>query len=95
MGLLDRPDGGEYFLAGQPVHGLDDEQMAQVRNRLIGFVFQHYHLIDDLTVAENLDLPLSYRDISKAEPDRQFPQVGHRQPIVAADIDAAKQSDPA
>lgn len=60
MGLLDRPDGGEYFLAGQPVHGLDDEQMAQVRNRLIGFVFQQFHLLPRMTAIENAGLPLMY-----------------------------------
>lgn len=60
LGLLDRPDGGEYFLAGQPVHTLSDDQMALVRNRLIGFVFQQFHLLPRMTAVENAALPLIY-----------------------------------
>lgn len=60
LGLLDRPDGGEYFLAGQPVHALSDDQMALVRNRLIGFVFQQFHLLPRMTAVENAALPLIY-----------------------------------
>src|SRR5690606_28892774 len=52
---------------GQPVHELDGRQRQALQRQAIGFIFQHYHLIDDLTVAENLDLPLSYRDIPGSE----------------------------
>jgi macrolide transport system ATP-binding/permease protein len=60
MGLLDRPDSGEYFLAGQAVHDLSDEQMALVRNHLVGFVFQQFHLLPRMTAVENASLPLIY-----------------------------------
>lgn len=60
MGLLDRPDQGQYLLAGQPVEGFSDEQMALVRNRLIGFVFQQFHLLPRMTAIENAGLPLIY-----------------------------------
>lgn len=60
MGLLDRPDSGEFLLAGQPVHNLSDEKMALVRNRLIGFVFQQFHLLPRMTAIENAGLPLIY-----------------------------------
>ncbi len=60
MGLLDKPDAGEFLLAGQPVHNLSDEQMALVRNRLVGFVFQQFHLLPRMTAVENAALPLIY-----------------------------------
>src|SRR5205814_2693538 len=52
---------------GQPVHAMDAKARVALNKRHIGFVFQQYHLIDDLTVAENLDIPLSYRNVRKAE----------------------------
>ncbi len=61
LGLLDTPSGGRYMLAGQDVTSLDASQRAQVRNRQIGFVFQAFNLIGDLTVYENVELPLTYR----------------------------------
>ena len=67
VGMLDGDWKGEYFLAEQAVHKLDNRQRVELHKQYIGFVFQHYHLLDDLTVAENLDLPLSYRDIRKSE----------------------------
>lgn len=67
LGLLDGDFAGEYELAGQPVHGASDKQRKQLARTHIGFIFQHYHLLDDLTVYENLDLPLSYRDVSGSE----------------------------
>jgi putative ABC transport system ATP-binding protein len=69
LGLLDAAWGGEYELIGQPVHLLKQKQRALLAKTHIGFVFQAYHLLDSLTVAENLDLPLSYKDIKRA--DRQ------------------------
>jgi ABC-type lipoprotein export system ATPase subunit len=67
IGMLDSGWTGEYVLAGQPVHKLSPKQRIELNKRYIGFVFQSYHLLDDLTVAENLDVPLSYRNIKRAE----------------------------
>ena len=68
LGLLDEPTSGEYRLAGVPVSDIDAEELARLRNREIGFVFQAFNLIPEMTVAENVGLPLSYRDgVSKAE----------------------------
>jgi ABC-type lipoprotein export system ATPase subunit len=67
IGLMDSDFEGEYRLAGSEVHKLNGKQRQALQRESIGFIFQHYHLIDDLTVAENLDLPLSYRDIKGPE----------------------------
>ena len=67
IGLMDAGFDGQYWLDGQPVHELDGRQRQALQRQAIGFIFQHYHLIDDLTVAENLDLPLFYRDIPGSE----------------------------
>ena len=67
LGLQDTAWSGEYSFDGQPVHQLKPEKRNLLRNANIGFVFQSYHLLDDLTVYENLDLPLSYRDIKASE----------------------------
>ena len=64
LGLLDTPTGGEYLLEGQPVANLDAAERARVRNRQIGFIFQAFNLIGDLTVYENVELPLTYRGLS-------------------------------
>jgi putative ABC transport system ATP-binding protein len=69
LGMLDGAWTGEFDLLGQPIHLMKPKQRAQVAKQNIGFVFQAYHLLDSLTVAENLDLPLSYKDIKRA--DRQ------------------------
>lgn len=67
LGLMDTEFQGEYRLDDQQVDKLGGKQRQALQREAIGFIFQHYHLIDDLTVAENLDLPLSYRDIKGAE----------------------------
>jgi putative ABC transport system ATP-binding protein len=67
LGMLDSTWSGEYYLLGQPVHAMSHKQRIALNKEYIGFVFQQYHLIDDLTVAENLDIPLSYRNIRKSE----------------------------
>ena len=67
IGMLDGAWKGEYYLLDNPVHKLDNRRRAELHKKYIGFVFQQYHLLDNLTVAENLDLPLSYRDIKKTE----------------------------
>ena len=67
LGLLDHAWTGEYELFGESVHKLNARQRADVAKRTIGFVFQQYHLLDSLTVAENLEVPLSYRDMKASE----------------------------
>ena len=67
LGLLDTPTEGEYFLDGQPVAQLTASQRARVRNRQIGFIFQAFNLIGDLTVYENVELPLTYRGMDSGE----------------------------
>ncbi len=63
LGMLDSEWTGEYAFLGQPVHTMPTKRRGELNKQHIGFVFQKYHLIDDLTVRENLDLPLSYRNI--------------------------------
>jgi len=67
LGLLDSPTSGKYELRGEPVENLDFAQRARVRNREIGFIFQSFNLIGDLTVWENVELPLTYRGLTKDE----------------------------
>lgn len=67
LGLLDTPSGGEYMLAGESVARLAAVDRARVRNRQIGFIFQAFNLIGDLTVFENVELPLTYRDMPATE----------------------------
>ncbi|HEV7586647.1 MAG TPA: ABC transporter ATP-binding protein [Longimicrobium sp.] len=67
LGLLDSPTSGEYVLNGHSVARLTADQRAQIRNREIGFIFQAFNLIGDLTVAENVELPLTYRNLPAAE----------------------------
>src|SRR6185312_9379519 len=67
VGMHDSSWTGEYYFLDQPVHKLDKNKRNELRNRNIGFVFQSYHLLDDLTVYENLDIPLSYRNVKKPE----------------------------
>jgi putative ABC transport system ATP-binding protein len=67
LGMHDHGWTGEFFLDKTPVHTLKAKERAALRNEQIGFVFQSYHLLDDLTVYENLDIPLSYRRVNKAE----------------------------
>jgi len=67
IGMLDAGWTGEYHFLGHPVHALRAKERAALNRNNIGFVFQSYHLLDDLTVAENLDLPLSYKNIRASE----------------------------
>src|SRR3954463_12587833 len=67
LGLLDSPTSGSYQLRGEPVEHLDHAKRARVRNREIGFIFQSFNLIGDLTVWENVELPLTYRGLTAAE----------------------------
>ena len=77
LGLLDSEWSGEYHLAGRPVHALKPKERSRLHKENVGFVFQSYHLLDDLTVYENLEIPLSYRDVKKSE----------RQALVADTLD--------
>jgi putative ABC transport system ATP-binding protein len=67
LGMHDHGWSGEYFLGDAAVHHLKAKERAALRNEQIGFVFQQYHLLDDLTVYENLEIPLSYRKVNKSE----------------------------
>jgi putative ABC transport system ATP-binding protein len=67
LGLLDSPTEGTYQLNGKPVQGLSLSERARIRNREIGFIFQSFNLIGDLTVYENVELPLTYRGMNSAE----------------------------
>jgi putative ABC transport system ATP-binding protein len=77
LGLHDSAWTGEYTLMGHPIHRLPAKERSALQKRHIGFVFQSYHLLDNLTVYENIELPLSYRDVKKSE----------RQSIVADVLD--------
>src|SRR5881397_2063186 len=67
LGLLDTPTAGEYLLDGVAVTEMSAAERARIRNRQIGFVFQAFNLIGDLTVLENVALPLTYRDMAPSE----------------------------
>ena len=67
LGLYDHAWEGQYYLLDHPTHRLSPKERAALNKRFVGFVFQQFHLLDDLTVAENLDIPLSYRNIPKSE----------------------------
>ena len=77
IGMLDADWQGEYYLYDSPVHELKSKKRNALNKQYIGFVFQQYHLLDDLTVAENLEIPLSYRNVKRSE----------RQAIVADMLD--------
>jgi putative ABC transport system ATP-binding protein len=77
LGMHDAAWSGEYFFQDQPVHKMGAKQRSELHKRHIGFVFQSYHLLDNLTVYENLEIPLSYRDVGRKE----------RQSIVAETLD--------
>jgi len=77
LGMLDGDWRGEYWLFGEPVHLMKPRARIDLNKRYVGFVFQHYHLLDDLTVYENLEVPLSYRNVKRKD----------RQAIVADTLD--------
>ena len=82
IGMLDGAWKGEYHLLDNAVHKLDNRRRVELHKKYIGFVFQQYHLLDNLTVAENLDLPLSYRDIKKTEREGMVADILDRFQIV-------------
>jgi ABC-type lipoprotein export system ATPase subunit len=67
LGMLDGDWRGEYWLHGEPVHAMKPRQRIELNKRYVGFVFQQYHLLDDLTVYENLEIPLSYRNVKRKD----------------------------
>lgn len=67
IGLLDEPSAGEYFFLDEPVHKLRERKKSEIHKHQIGFVFQAYHLIDELTVYENIETPLLYKGIKSKE----------------------------
>lgn len=77
LGMLDSSWQGEFYFLSEPVHKMKPRDRVELNKRYIGFVFQQYHLLDSLTVYENLDIPLSYRNIKRSE----------RQSIVADSLD--------
>lgn len=83
LGLLDEGWKGEYRLDGQAVHELNRKRRTQLHRETIGFVFQRYHLLEDLTVYENLELPLSYQGVSRRERQARVADVLDRFRIVA------------
>lgn len=67
LGMLDTPSGGEYFFFDEPVHKMSERKLSDLHKSHIGFVFQQYHLIDELTVYENLETPLLYQKLKSKE----------------------------
>jgi putative ABC transport system ATP-binding protein len=80
LGCLDRPTSGEYYLDGELVSSLNDDQLASVRNRKVGFVFQSFNLLSRTTALANVELPLRYAGITKGRTDRA------RQALVAVGL---------
>jgi putative ABC transport system ATP-binding protein len=75
LGMLDGEFGGEYWFDGTAAHSVSNKQRAQLGKENVGFVFQQFHLLDDLTVAENLDIPLSYRNVPRKERDARVAEI--------------------
>ena len=83
LGMLDHDWTGEFYLLGEPVHTLKPKHRVALNKQYMGFVFQQYHLLDDLTVYENLDIPLSYRNVPKKEREALVAEALDRFGIVA------------
>ena len=97
LGLLDTPSDGQYVLDGRPVANLSAADRARVRNRQIGFIFQAFNLIGDLTVYENVELPLTYRGMSAADRKQRVQQalekvgMSHRMKHYPAQLSGGQQ----
>ncbi|MEX2571023.1 MAG: ABC transporter ATP-binding protein [Gemmatimonadota bacterium] len=97
LGLLDTPTSGEYRLVNEPVANLSSSQRAQIRNREIGFIFQAFNLIGDLTVYENVELPLTYRNMPSVERKQRVQEalervgMGHRVSHYPAQLSGGQQ----
>ena len=83
MGMLDEPSSGEYYFTGEPVHAFSERKRTNLHRQYIGFVFQAYHLIEDLTVYENLETPLLYKKVKGAERKSMVAEMLDRFNIVA------------
>ncbi|MEP4487134.1 MAG: ABC transporter ATP-binding protein [Halioglobus sp.] len=75
IGMLDKPTEGEYFFMGENVAGYGESKLSQIRKQNIGFIFQNFNLIDELSVQENIELALLYHDISSKERKQRIAQV--------------------
>ena len=97
LGLLDSPTEGKYWLNGNPVEDLDLSQRARIRNREVGFIFQSFNLIGDLTVFENVELPLTYRGMRSAERKQRVTDalekvgMGHRAKHLPSQLSGGQQ----
>jgi len=97
LGLLDSPSEGSYTLNDQPVANLNFAQRARIRNREVGFIFQSFNLIGDLTVFENVELPLTYRGMSGGEREQRVQEalekvgMGHRTRHYPAQLSGGQQ----
>jgi len=97
LGLLESPTSGTYLLDGKPVSGLSAAERARIRNQRVGFVFQSFNLIGDLTVAENVELPLTYAGLGAAERQRRVSEalervgMGHRRNHFPAQLSGGQQ----
>ena len=97
LGLLDTPSDGHYSLKGEPVAKLTLSQRARVRNREIGFIFQSFNLIGDLTVYENVELPLTYRGMKSADRKKRVTDalervgMGHRAKHLPSQLSGGQQ----
>ncbi len=97
LGLLDSPSGGKYFLNGKDVSQISAAERTRIRNREIGFVFQAFNLIGDLTVYENVELPLTYRNMGGAERKEKTEQalervgMSHRRKHFPAQLSGGQQ----
>ena len=97
LGLLDTPTSGSYTLGGEPVATLKPSQRALLRNRQIGFIFQSFNLIGDLTVFENVELPLTYRGMPSAERRERVKEalervgMGHRAKHLPSQLSGGQQ----
>src|SRR5256885_10917056 len=98
LGLLDTPTAGAFLLDGKPVQDLTPSERAHVRNRHIGFIFQSFNLIGDLTVFENVELPLTYRGMAADERKKRVEQalervgMSHRARHMPGQLPAASSS---
>jgi putative ABC transport system ATP-binding protein len=97
LGLLDTPTDGTYILNGRPVQGLTLPERARIRNREIGFIFQSFNLIGDLTVYENVELPLTYRGMPAGERKQRVTEalekvgMGHRAKHLPSQLSGGQQ----
>ncbi|MDA3861585.1 MAG: ABC transporter ATP-binding protein [Melioribacteraceae bacterium] len=83
IGMLDTPSGGEYFFYDEPVHKKSEKQLTELHRNHIGFVFQSYHLIDELTVFENIEMPLLYQKVKAEERKGRVAEILDRFNMVA------------